>query len=429
MTPDPRTSTTSHRLPAALAAVLALALGISRPCRAQEGDARWSAGLMYTGEVASVLEGGDRTGTTYLGNLDLTAWMGLEEVTGWHGASVFLYLLGNHGGSPSSYAGDLQTVSNIQAPEGLSLYEVWVETRFAGDHLSLLAGLYDLNTEFDVLQTASLFLNSSHGIGAEFGQSGANGPSIFPVTSPGLRLRAVPDPHLYIQAAVLDGVPGPPGGGRTASIHLSGREGMLLAAEMGMTHVPGDQDPVPVGAHHRARHERVGREGGGPHQTKFAVGGWVYTEPAEPIAPGTTGSTAQDRGVYVLAESMLGPHRNDPHRGLSAFLRAGVAEPEVNIFSSYIGAGIVYSGPFTREDRDQLGLAAARAHTGAPWVRSVRSAGGEPAAAETSLEVTYSCELSSLIVVQGDIQYVLDPGASGTRPDALVTLLRVRLIL
>ncbi len=391
-------------------------------------DPSLSAGVMYTGEIAAVSSGGAEEGTTYLGNLDLTASMGLDPYLGTHGSSLFLYVLANHGGEPSAYVGDIQTVSNIQAPEGISIFEAWFQTRFLDDHISALIGLYDLNSEFDVVQAASLFINSSHGIGAEFSQSGENGPSIFPVTSAGLRLRAVPTPHLYLQAAVLDGVPGDLSRGRGTYLTFGEGEGLLLAVETGITHTPGGEDPVPVGAHHQARHERVGREGGGPHQTKFAAGAWTYTEPADPIDPASITGGRRNRGFYAMAESMLGHHRDDSHRGLSAFVRAGIAEPEVNRLASYLGTGLVYSGPFTREDRDQLGVALARANDSEAWLRAQRAAGGDPSGAETTLEATYSFEVSTFLVVQGDVQYVMDPGSTTSSDHALVCLIRFRLI-
>lgn len=46
------------------------------------------------------------------------------------------------------------------------------------DKLSLLFGLYDLNSEFDTQETSSIFINPSHDIGAEYAQSGKNLPSI-----------------------------------------------------------------------------------------------------------------------------------------------------------------------------------------------------------------------------------------------------------
>ena len=70
----------------------------------------------------------------------------------------------------------------------------------------MLAGLYDLNSEFYRLQSA-LFLNSSFGIGPEFAQSGVEGPSIFPDTSVGMRIAFKPAEGLVVRIAALDGVP------------------------------------------------------------------------------------------------------------------------------------------------------------------------------------------------------------------------------
>lgn len=74
-------------------------------------------------------------------------------------------------------------ISNIETGvRATRLYEAWLETGL-GERGSLRAGLYDLTSEFDVLETANLFIHSAHGIGSDIGLSGLNGPSIFPVTS------------------------------------------------------------------------------------------------------------------------------------------------------------------------------------------------------------------------------------------------------
>ena len=99
------------------------------------------------------------------------------------------------------------------------------------DRLSILAGLYDLNSEFDVIENAGLFLNSSHGIGADFAQSGENGPSIFPSTSLTARLKIQPFKHFYIQAAALDGIPGNPDVDHGTHVHLGDGDGTLLTLE------------------------------------------------------------------------------------------------------------------------------------------------------------------------------------------------------
>lgn len=94
-------------------------------------------------------------------------------------------------------------------------------------------GLYDLNSEFDAIDTAGLFVNSSFGIGPDYSQSGQNGPSIFPTTSVALRLAYQVTEHYYLQAAVLDGVPGDPNNNKGTHIQFNRGDGLLYAAEFG----------------------------------------------------------------------------------------------------------------------------------------------------------------------------------------------------
>lgn len=158
-------------------------------------DPSWLApGLVYDGTVLNDLRGGVRRGTTYVGNLHLL--LTAKTPPGrWEGTTAFLDVLNIHGGRPSLRVGDAQGVSNIEGPPGTQIEELWIQHNFAGNTLSLLAGIYDLNSEFYRLRSASLFVNSSFGIGPEFSQSGVSGPSIFPRTSAGLRIDLKPAPE------------------------------------------------------------------------------------------------------------------------------------------------------------------------------------------------------------------------------------------
>jgi len=134
----------------------------------------------FTGEILSNLSGGRHRGTVSLGELDATATVNLDALCDQRGGTLFLYGLGTHGGSPSKLVGDAQGVSNIEAPDAVRLYEAWYEQLLLDARLSVLAGLYSLDSEFNVVRAAALFLNSSHGTGAPLALSGRNGPSIFP---------------------------------------------------------------------------------------------------------------------------------------------------------------------------------------------------------------------------------------------------------
>ena len=79
---------------------------------------------------------------------------------------------------------DIQTADNIEAVPVTRLFEAYLAKVWGTKDRSLgiRFGLIDLNSQFDTNDTASLMLNSSHGIGPDLSRSGRSGPSIYPVT-------------------------------------------------------------------------------------------------------------------------------------------------------------------------------------------------------------------------------------------------------
>ena len=147
--------------------------------------------------------------------------------------------------------------------------EGWIQQNLLGNHVSVLFGRYDLNSEFYRLQSASLFLNSSFGIGPEFSQSGQNGPSIFPFTSVGGRFAIKPIEQIVFRTAVLDGVPVERPNG-TRQVFANG-DGALIVTEADYLYRPaGTEQP-------RTREFRIGRNCCGTYTGKLALGDWYYT--------------------------------------------------------------------------------------------------------------------------------------------------------
>lgn len=366
--------------------------------------------VVYTGEIATV-DGGLRDGHAYLDNTDITLEADLGESLGISGGTFFVYVLGNNGGSASKFAGDMQVVSNIDSPDTWKLYEFWYQQNWRDDRFSLRAGLYDFNSEFDAIDTAGLFINSSFGIGAEIAQTGENGPSIFPTTSLALRGLVSLDNGFYVQAAVLDGVPGNPDRPNGTHIKLSGDEGAFLAAETGYVHAAGDRPGCSCG------------------YRKFALGTWRYTAALDTDALGNPVAARENRGVYALAEGMLLPESGDAAQGLAGFLRYGVADDRLNQLDAFTGGGFVYTGLFPGRDADQLGLAFARAQNGDRF-RDLSRLGGAPVErAETAIELSYRAQLTPWLAVQPDYQYVVDPGTDPAVDNAHVLMLRFEIIL
>jgi porin len=339
----------------------------------------------YTGEVMSNLSGGVRRGERYLDNLDVVLEADLEQAIGWRGANLHVYGLYNNGKSVSELIGDAQAASNVETgTQAARLYEAWIDQKI-GSNASIRAGLYDLNSEFDVLDTAGLFIGSAHGIGTDISQTGLNGPSIFPSTSLAARVDVTPAEGWAVRAAVLDGVPGNPNHPGRTTIRLGNGDGALLIGEA--------QAPVFGG--------------------KLLFGHWRYT------ARFDTHQGSRDRGnagYYLRGEAPLVGRDGTL---LSGFFRLGTAGGRFNMFDRFASAGFKLTGLVKGRDEDEIGLAFASAFTSRGY--RLTNGGGKT---ETAVEFTYRAPVTDWLTLQPDVQYVRNPNADPAIDDALVVGLR-----
>lgn len=373
----------------------------------------------YTGELVQNAAGGARRGATYVGAAGAQFTLLLGQLVGWHGARVFVFALDTHGGAPSDLVGDVQGVSNLEAPPppppgAVRLEEAWLQLNLLDNRLSWLAGRYDLNTEFYRLQSAGMFINSSFGIGPEFGHSGVAGPSLFPNTALGTRVDFKSSANVVWRAAVLDGVPvDRPGEG--IRLFAPG-DGALVVAEVALLARP-DTVSVP-----RQRRFGIGRGRSRPYAGKLALGAWYYTARFPDLVDTLpSGAPVQHRGsggAYLIGDLTV--------RSLTAFAQLGLGDGRVNQIGGYLGGGFTLTAPFPSRAQDALGLAVAAARNGSHYERTLTSA-GVAAAGETTVELTYLASFGSWLTVQPDVQYVIHPGGTRARPNALVPGLRIAL--
>jgi porin len=401
------------------AAVAAATLALGVPLAAPAADGVQSA-LVYDGAAFADLAGGIRRGSTYLGTLRLQLTLDGSRLAGISGLTLFVEGLNIHGGNPGSFAGDAQGVNSLAGPARWMLYEGWIQQNLRGNQLSILIGRYDLNTEFDRLQSAALFLNGSFGIGPEFSQSGRSGPSIFPDTSVGARIAWKPARAIVLRTAFLDGVPVERPDGR--KIFAQG-DGLLLVTEGAYLLRPSSTEPP------RNPRFRLGRLAGlPPYTAKIALGAWHYTasfpDLSETLADGRPVQHHGSSGAYALADMTLYTDRATPSRRLNAFGQFGVGDARVDRFARYTGGGLVMSGPLKGRPNDELGLAVAVAHDSAR-VTARQGAGGT--ATEATLECSYLAPLTSRLAVQPDLQYVMHPNSDRAIRNALVAMLRFEL--
>jgi porin len=391
--------------------------------RTQLSDRGIQFGLRYDGEGFANITGGLRRGGNYLGNLNLQLTLDAQRLMGWQGATIFLYGLGIHGGHPSNFVGDAQGVSNIEAPAKWKLEEGWVQQNLFGNRFSALFGRYDLNSEFYRLQSASLFLNSSFGIGPEFSQSGQNGPSIFPFTSVGGRFALKPIEELVLRTAVLDGVPVErPNGARQV---FAKRDGALIVTEAAYVYRPvGSEQP-------RTREFRIGRNCCGTYTGKLALGGWYYTAAFDDLtrveADGSPERRHGNGGLYMLGDWTI--YHDSDDRQATLFGQFGIGDQRVNRFAYYSGGGLTFSGFAPARKEDEFGIAVAAAHNGTPFIRSQQDQGNPNRRSEVTLEITYLAQFGAHLAVQPDFQFVFNPNTDPTIRNAVVFMLRFEVAL
>lgn len=380
--------------------------------------------VVYDGESLVNATGGVRNGAAYLGTLHLQLTVDGERLLGWPGVTFFLHGLGTHGGHPSRFVGDAQGVSNLEAPGGGQLYEVWLQQNLLDNRVSALVGRYDINSEFYRLQSATLFLNSSFGVGPEFSQSGRGGPSIFPDTSVGIRLAFKPTRDVVFRATVLEGAPvdRPDGGHRV----FAKGDGVLLVAEAAFLSRPVSQGR-PLGSRFR-----IGRGAGfRPYDGKLAIGGWYYTAKFDDLSEKEPdGRPVRHRGSaggYVLADELVHRSAAQSRRQINVFAELGFGDSRVNRFGFYAGGGLLFSGLFPALENDELGLAIAVARNGSHFIALQRQDAVPVTGTETTVELTYLLQIGKHLALQPDLQYVLRPGTDATRKDALALALRFEL--
>lgn len=377
--------------------------------------------FIYTGEVIGYTGGGVETGSDYSGNIDITATLDFDKLLGWKGAKLFTYILGNHGGAVelapgfvqgvTNRAGAIQGISNISSYNTWKLYQIWLEQKLFNNKLAVLVGLFDLNSEFDVQESSGIFLNPSHGIGAEYSQTGENGPSIFPTTSLALRLLFTPTEKLYFNFGVFDGTPGDPENPNGTQIVFGKDDGLLLAYEMGIFENGKDL-----------------QKGFG----KYSIGGWYYTKGFQDLSEvdinGEPKKNQDNFGVYFSAEKFLLNEKLDDSQGLSAFVRGGIANGNLNLLDYSWGLGFSYFGLLSGRDNDVFGLAFATAHNGRKFRDIANKFGVSLSATEMIFEVTYSFQVTPWFRVQPDFQYIINPVASLTNKYATVAGIRMEIV-
>jgi porin len=378
--------------------------------------------------------GASARGGTTMRHLDLKLRADLDPLFGLSGTTAYIHAIDDRGtGANDRHFGSLMGVSNIEVPVSTSrFFHAWIQQTFQEEQWALLVGLYPVDSEFSVMDSAGVLLHPAYGASAEFALT--RGPSIFNNAAFGLRLKwQAPDRTLYAMGAVLDGIPGDPNNPKGTHIQFNKGDGTFSIAEIGWTpleygHVFEPPDPTRTLRTPEVReHEKYGGH------SKYAAGLWRYSSQVNDQFDLDARGNSQQRhswGGYLLAERTLLSLGEDPGRHLTAFARYAFTDGNSTPIRDQLNLGISLRGPFASLPNDAMALAwtgarLASKYRAAQWRdRVVRSTHGEDA-----IELTYRAALTPWFSLQPSLQWIKHPGGDAAVKDSMVTGLRLEIVL
>ena len=366
-------------------------------------------GFTHKSDVLANTSGGIQRGTTWMGHTEARVKMDLEKLVGWDATTAYVHFHSDLGSKFNrDYVGSFIGVDNIEtAVNTAQFFHAWIQKSFSGDSLSVLAGLYPVDSEFYVTDTSGVFIQPPYGMANDMAQSGQNGPPIFPMGALAMRVKYTsPGKIFYLQGALTDGVPGDPNNPYGTHIQLNKGDGSLSIVEFGYT--PQKDEPPFEAAKPGELIEpelRVHEE----HESfnKTAIGFWNYTSRFDDLIDvDALGNPIRrpSHGAYFLAERTLIVEKNHPAQGLSGFIRFGTASKDIHQADWTGSLGLRYHGLFSGRGDDIAGVAVTVNHASDKY-RLLNNADSS----ETDVEATYRTQIKPWFALQPTLQYIINP--------------------
>lgn len=367
-------------------------------------------GFANTGDVLLVRQGDTVDEVTYTNLFEAGFAFDMEKLAGLSGGSAYIWTVATSGDDPADLIGTIHAPSNIAAPDAWRLLDAWYEQSAYDDRLGVLVGFYSVDSEFDLKGTVSVFAGGSHGTGLDLSETGLNGPSIFPVTSFGTRIRWQFTDTVKARLAILDGVPGNPDDPTvTARFSFSSDEGVFTIGELDYEFRTDDKF------------------------RRFVLGAWHYTTKFDDLLDTQSDGSPVIRngsgGIYGFGEWLAFREPGTTDQGLAGVFRLGVADEDVNQIAGFYGLGIVYRGLFPTRDRDTLGFGFSTGVNGDKFRQAAVLAGAPVAERETEWLLVYSLQVNRWLRLQPIYQYYVNPGTDPTAPNARVGGVRIQVLL
>ena len=372
--------------------------------------------FIHKSDILANTSGGIKRGSAWMGNTEAGVKINLEELLGWDATTAYIHYHSQLGGKFNrDYVGSFIGVDNIESGTNTGQFNhVWMQKSFFGNSLSVLAGLYAIDSEFYVTDTSGIFFQPPYGMANDMAQSGKNGPPIFPIGALAVRVKYISTgKNFYLQGVLTDGVPGGPNNPRGTHIKLGNGDGTLSVAEFGYTPQRDETPPEST---------RQGNHDDGESFNKTAIGFWHYSARFNDLDPANP-SLHPSQGAYFLAERTLAVEKDHFAPGLSGFVRFGVASKDTHQ-SDWTGSlGLRYHGMIANRDDDIAGIAVTVSHASDKY-RLLNNA----ESSQTDVEATYRAQINPWLALQPSMQYISNPNMDAALGNAWVVCARLEVL-
>ena len=341
----------------------------------------------FTADTSAIWSGRSSEITVARSLLDLNVTCDLDPLLGLKGGTFFAQYFNREGANGSHRSCDLQGFDNIDGRPFSQAEEIWFEQKFSQGHLRAKVGQVDANAEFDHLDAASDFINSSAG----FSPTLLSFPT-YPNPAMSLNLFAYPVDWFYCGA-----------GAYTFNLRRFSSDRLdhpFVIGEAGFNW------------------KKLGRLGPG----RVGAGcwrnmGWVS------CFDGNQSDRAS--GVYALAQQQIwAPHADDKdnNEAINIFFQYGYAGAEVSAFEHQIGLGLSADGLIPHRSQDAAGLYWS-------WTDLSGSPGAGFTRNESALEAFYKVQLTPFFSLKPDLQWIQNPGGQPLPGAAWIATLRLQVQL
>jgi porin len=357
----------------------------------------------YLTDFLTNIRGGMNTNraNTYRGLLQMSATLDTETMGLWEGGTFFIDFQQIHGRDISiKHVGDLQALSNLDAPDRTQVAEYWYEHNFFGGKLRAKIGKIDVNADFNYVDYGIEHIHSSPGVN----------PTVYlmpqyPDPALGVSVFVEPADWIYFGGGIYDGQAEGNRWGFETTFH--GRDDSFTIFELGF----------------RPTLELGGQKLPGVYR----VGGWYHSGVFDVFMNDLDGrlparSHRGNAGVYFNFDQLLyreNPELEDDDQGLGMFFQFGWAPSAYNEISQYYGFGGQYVGSIPTRDEDITGFGLYHVSL------SGRVQSLEGRYSETAIELFHKFQITPFFSLKPDIQYIVNPGGDGR--DALVAGIRMQM--